>query len=195
VRAIAAGRASTVFDLGDGTVLRRGGAPAREAAVMEHARNAGYPVPAVHDVRADALVLEKIEGPTMLEDLRAHPQRIEDHARLLAQLHHRLHSVSYRDASLLHLDLHPLNVLLSPAGPVVIDWTNARAGEPALDVALTWVIGVTSGGGAGRAFLRPFLAEFDSEEIERALPAAVAFRLADPNVTERERETARGMLH
>ena len=28
---------------------------------------------------------------------------------------------------LLHLDLHPLNVIMSPNGPVVIDWPNARA--------------------------------------------------------------------
>jgi len=40
-------RASEVLDLGDGRVLRRGGAPAREAALMEHVRGHGYPVPEV----------------------------------------------------------------------------------------------------------------------------------------------------
>lgn len=76
----------------------------------------------------------------------------------------------------------------------MIDWTNARAGEAALDVALTWVIAATSGGLAGRAFLRPFLAEFDRSELEAALPEAVAYRIADPNVTERERGLASALL-
>jgi tRNA A-37 threonylcarbamoyl transferase component Bud32 len=70
MRLLAEGRASEIFDLGDGRVLRRfkrGGHPGLEARVMEHARAHGYPVPAVHEVRADALVLERIEGPTMLE--------------------------------------------------------------------------------------------------------------------------------
>ena len=162
---------------------------------MEHARRAGFPVPAVHEVRPDALVLERIDGPTMMEDLRRRPWRLNAHARLLAELHRRLHAIPFEDAALLHLDLHPLNVLVSPTGPVVIDWTNARAGAPALDVALTWVIAVTSGGLGGRVFLRPFLREFDREELVRALPEAVAFRVADPNVDARERERAGQLLH
>ncbi len=194
VNALGAGRAAIVSDLGGGRVLRRGGAPAREAEIMAHARRAGYPVPAVHEIRPDALVLERIEGPTMLDDLRRRPWRLNSHARLLAELHRRLHAIPYEDAALLHLDLHPQNVLLSPSGPVVIDWTNARAGEPAFDVAMTWVIHLTSGGRLGRAFLRPYLAQFDRSEVESALPAAVAFRLADPNVTAKERETARRLL-
>ena len=194
MKAVGAGRASTVLDLGDGRVLRRGGAPAREAAIMEHARSAGYPVPAVHEVREDALVLERIDGPTMMQDVRRRPWRLGAHGRLLAGLHRRLHAIPYQDAALLHLDLHPLNVLLGPEGPVVIDWTNARAGPPALDVALTWVIAASSGGLAGRAFLRPFLAEFDRRELEGALPAAVAYRVADPNVTDAERARARALL-
>jgi tRNA A-37 threonylcarbamoyl transferase component Bud32 len=168
--------------------------PAREAAVMEHARAAGYPVPAVHEVHDDALVPARIDGPTMLQDVLRRPWRLGSHARLLAALHQRLHAIPYEDASLLHLDLHPSNVLLSPAGPAVIDWTNARAGDAALDVALTWVIGVTSGGAIGRAFLRPFLAEFDRAELVTALPDAVEYRIADPNVSEREREKARDLL-
>jgi len=194
VRALAAGRASTVFDLGEGRVLRRGGAPAREAAIMEYARLAGYPVPDVHEVRDDALVLERIPGPTMMADLRTRPWRLHAHARLLAELHRRLHRIPYGAGALLHLDLHPLNVLLSPDGPVVIDWTNARAGEPVLDVTLTWVILATSGGRFAAAFLRPYLAEFDRAELDRALPQAVELRLADPNVTERERIAARRLL-
>uniref|UniRef100_UPI001300A5FE aminoglycoside phosphotransferase family protein n=1 Tax=Desertihabitans aurantiacus TaxID=2282477 RepID=UPI001300A5FE len=44
--------------------------------------------------------------------------------------------------ALLHLDLHPLNVLVGDDDEVsaVVDWANARAGDPALDVARTWAL-------------------------------------------------------
>jgi aminoglycoside phosphotransferase (APT) family kinase protein len=200
-RLIAAGRASEVFDLGDGRVLRRfksGGDPEREALVMRHARAHGYPVPQVLEVTADALVLARIEGQTMAEAASAGRQSVEDHAAVLARLHEDLHEVDApvglqavgHGDRLLHLDLHPANVILSPDGPVVIDWTNARRGEPAFDVALTWVIGATSQGlgRLGRTFISRFLAYFDRDELLRALPAAVDFRLADANVSDEERQ-------
>jgi streptomycin 6-kinase len=193
---LAAGRASEIVDLGDGRVLRRfrsGGDPVREAVIMEHARRFGFPVPRVLEVLDDALVLERISGPTMLNWLRR-PWRMPQAAQTLAELHARLHEIPFEDARLLHLDLHPDNVLLSSRGPVVIDWTNARAGEPALDVALTWVIGATSGGRMGRAFTRLFLRHVDRAEARRALPEAVAFRLADPNVTDAERARVRRLV-
>ncbi len=44
--------------------------------------------------------------------------------------------------SLLHLDLHPLNVLVNAAGEVsgVVDWANTAAGPSVLDRARTWSI-------------------------------------------------------
>jgi hypothetical protein len=92
VRVIAAGRASEILDLGGGRVLRRfkgGGDASLEAEVMERASSHGFPMPRVLEVREDALVLERIEGPTMLADLRRKPWRCALHARTLAQLHAR----------------------------------------------------------------------------------------------------------
>src|SRR5919199_1803040 len=86
-RLIAAGRASEIFDLGDGRVLRRfkvGGDPEREALVMRHARRRGYPVPDVLEVTADTLVLERVDGPTMKSDLARRPWTIPRHAALLS---------------------------------------------------------------------------------------------------------------
>jgi aminoglycoside phosphotransferase (APT) family kinase protein len=201
---LAHGRASEVIDLGDGTVLRRfkdGGNPERETMVMRHAAAHGYPVPRVVDVRDDGLVLEKVAGGTMLKWALRRPWTMPRHAATLADLHERLHAIpapaelpaaGARDGDrLLHLDLHPENVLLTRDGPVVIDWTNARRGEPALDVALTWVILATSGGPLGRLFCRLFVPHFDRAEVERAVPAAAELRLADPNVTEEERAAVR----
>lgn len=205
MKLIASGRASEIFDLEDGRVLRRfraGGNPQREALVMEHARANGFPVPRVLEVAADALVLERIHGPTMFADLRRRPWALAARARSLAELHLRLHEIEAPAAlpaagsgdRVLHLDLHPENVILSPHGPVVVDWTNARRGDPALDVALTWVICVTSGGLLARVFVRRFLSHFDRDEVVRALPQAVARRVADVNVTDRERDRARRLL-
>ena len=191
---LAEGRASEILDLGGDRVLRRfkaGGRPAREADVMEHAHAHGYPVPRVLEVRDDSLVLERIDGPTMLAELRRRPWKMAGHARVLAELHHRLHEIPFERERLLHLDLHPDNVLLARRGPVVIDWTNARAGRPAFDVAMTWVICATSGGAMGRLFTKLFLRHVDRGAAEAELPAAGELRIADPNVTDAERERVR----
>ena len=41
---------------------------------------------------------------------------------------------------LCHYDLHPLNVLMSPQGPVIIDWSGAAKGDPMADLARTWLL-------------------------------------------------------
>ena len=207
---LAAGRAADVFDLGDGRVLRRyrGGFPAeREAAVMEHARAHGFPVPAVHDVDGPDMVLERVEGPTMLAELGRRPWALHAHASTLAALHRRLHEIAAPPwlpaplgpgGALLHLDLHPGNVILARGGPVVIDWTNTRRGEGDADVAQTWLLLATSvlprGGvqrivvpAVRRRFLRLFLAHFDRAAVARVLPAVAEARLEDPNVLAGER--------
>jgi aminoglycoside phosphotransferase (APT) family kinase protein len=205
VKLVAAGRASEIYDLGDGRVLRRflaGGDSQREFQVMDHALRNGFPVPRALDVEPDSLVLERIDGPTMLEELRIRPWTMRRQAALLAELHERLHEIDAplgleaagAGDRLLHLDLHPDNVLLSPAGPFVIDWTNARRGAPALDVALTWVILATIGGPLARLFLRSFLPHFDREELLNELPAAADRRIADPNVTDRERQAVQRLV-
>ena len=202
MKLIAAGRASEIFDLGDGRVLRRfraGGDAESEALVMRHAQAHGYPAPRVLEATPDALTLDRIEGPTMLEELRRRPWTLGRHASLLARLHVQLHEIAAPadlpsagpGDRLLHLDLHPDNVILSPRGPFVIDWTNARRGDPALDVALTWLIVATNGGPLARPFLRVFLRHFERDRILCALPVAAERRIADPNVGDAERGAVR----
>ena len=194
---LAEGRASEIVELGDDRVLRRfkaGGRPTREAEIMEHARAHGFSVPGVLEVRNDSLVLERVDGPTMLAELRRRPWWLAGHARTLAELHRRLHAIPFEDERLLHLDLHPDNVLLSARGPVVIDWANARAGNPALDVAMTWVICATSGGLFGRLFTRFFLRNVDLAAALGSLPEAGERRIADPNVTDAERDRVHKLL-
>jgi aminoglycoside phosphotransferase (APT) family kinase protein len=92
--------------------------------------------------------------------------------------------------------LHPANVIVSSAGPVVVDWTNARCGASAFDVAVTWVIGATSTGQGrlGSSFLHEFLAHFGRSELLPVLRAAAEYRLVDENVTPEEREAIRNLV-
>lgn len=181
------GRASTVTDLGDGTVLRVGGDPEREARLMALAADHGVRVPRVVEVRADALVLELVPGGTMAAAILRRPWQGGGQMRRLAELHAAVHAIPLDGARLVHRDLHPENVLLAPDGAVLIDWTNAGAGDPAMDVALTWLIMATSAGLPGRLLAASFRRRVGDETVRAGLPAATAYRLADPNVTDAER--------
>ncbi len=180
---LAVGRDNTIFAVGEDRVLRR--APDRrsfeaEARAMEQMAAAGYPVPRVHRVGPGEMLLERVPGPTMLDDLRRRPWRMPAHARLLADLHHRLHQIPapanlpagpVPGHAVIHLDLHPQNVILSPSGPVVIDWTNVARGPGAADVAMTWIILAVSEVDDPGA-LRLVLAQFRRRLVERFLVAA-----------------------
>jgi len=213
---LARGRAADVFADAPGRVRRRyrdGLGAEREALVMEHARRHGFPVPAVHDVDGPELVLERIDGPTMLADLAARPWRVVAHARLLAELHHRLHAIPAPDGlpsrfgdgpDLVHVDLHPDNVLLGPTGPVVIDWVAAGAGHGPDDVAMTWIILATSQIPAPqparavmragrRLFLNAFLARAGREQAAERLAHIAAVRLTDPHLLPRERRAVEAL--
>jgi tRNA A-37 threonylcarbamoyl transferase component Bud32 len=201
-RLLAEGRACDVFEYGDGAVLRRyrAGEPCdtdREAAVMRGAAAGGVPVPAVLDVHPDALVLERIDGPTMLEEIERRPWRFASFARELGRIHRKL-----LDAGVAHGDFHPLNVILSQAGPVVIDWSNGSEGDPLADVAFSQVILATSDADfprwlewISRAVRRRFVAAYLRGVGERPGPellaAAAARRLRDPHLRERELESVR----
>lgn len=208
MRFIARGRDAEVYDLGDGRVLRRhtDGRPAtRQAEILRHVAAHGYPVPRLFDASGPDLVLEKLDGPELQAAIR--PWNAAHHARLLADLHRRLHRIpplAGLDApfgeprALLHLDLHPRNVLLTARGPVVIDWANAANGPAAADVALLYVIGAAARidgpvatrwllGRLRRRFLATFLEAAGEPDVARLLPAVAAWRRADRNVTADER--------
>jgi len=212
-RLIAGGRSADVFEAGEGRVLRRyrDGRPAvgvaREAEVMAHARAHGVPVPEVFDVAGCDIVMERADGPTMLTVLGRRPLTFRRQARLLARLHAVVHGVPapewlpapFGDEGgapvLLHRDLHPQNVILSPGGPLIIDWEGAARGPAAADVAMTWVIvgfsdvaGLTNAGvrAVQALFTRSFLAA--AGPVDRDwLAAAVRQRLADPHLLPPER--------
>ena len=207
---IARGRDADVYALDEHTVLRRyqrRDVPKYEVDVMRYARANGYPVPEVMNVSGRDMILERIAGPTMQEALESDLTQLDRHIALLAALHERLHRiVAPRGLSaigdggtLLHLDLHPKNILLARDGPYVIDWANARSGHWADDVAQTIVVmwsALADPAFADRETIvhhavEMFLAAFDRDVVRAHLAAAIARRLADANVTDAERQVTR----
>ncbi len=152
--------------------------------------------------------MDRLTGPTMLASALSHPHRIGAYGHLLAQLHIQLHQIeapdwltteaAARGNFVLHRDLHPLNVLMTKDGPVVIDWANAARGDPAYDVADTWVLFASGDalqmwlvGAARRIFLRNFLGDLDADAARAFIPPVVDNRLVDRNMTEAEKERMR----
>lgn len=215
---LATGRDSDIYEYGPGLVLRRsreGHSMAHEARTMAFMREQGYPVPAVEEVSDDGfdLVMERIDGVTMVEAVGRAPWTVRRQGATLADLHRRLHEIEGPDflpaapigtgTKVLHLDLHPLNVMIGPKGPVVIDWPNARRGDPDVDVGLAWVLmaaGQIPGGGLkarllglGRSLLvNGFLSHFDRRAVSRLLPQIVAMKTQDAHLSEAE---IAGMWH
>jgi aminoglycoside phosphotransferase (APT) family kinase protein len=210
---LASGRDADIFEYGPGLVLRRsrkGRSMAREAQTMAYLHAQRYPVPAIEEVSEDGsqLVMERIEGRTMVEAIAAAPWSVRRQARTLAELHLQLHDlapvdflgpapVGGHDGRLLHMDLHPLNVMVGPRGPVVIDWTNAALGDPLVDVGLAWVLmaaGQIPGSkvmaallGWGRTLLvNGFLSHFDRAALTSRLRDVVTYKVQDENMSAQE---------
>ncbi len=163
-------------------------------------------MPEVFDADGPDLVMERLEGPGMLADLAHRPWRVASYARVLAGLHNRLHQLAAPPGlprlfgsgdRVMHLDLHPGNVMLTADGPMVIDWSNASAGPPGADVAMTIVIMASSEidelppwvrsavAGLRRVFLSRFRAAV-RDDPGPYLAQVAAHRLTDVNVRPAE---------
>jgi aminoglycoside phosphotransferase (APT) family kinase protein len=205
---IGSGRAADVYSLGDGKVLRRyktAHSCAAEADLMRYLREAGYPVPEVFAADGTDLVMQRLYGRDMLADLASRPWRVAGHARTLARLHDQLHRIA-APASLwqfgsggrvLHMDLHPANVMLTADGPFVIDWSNGCAGDGGADVAMAYLIMASSEidglpwwlTPVARGLVRVFLSRFRAavhDDPGPHLACAAEYRLHDPNVRPAE---------
>jgi len=211
-RLLASGRDADIFEAGPGIVMRRsrgGHSLEGEAELMEYVRRAGFPTPAVHGIGAQGteLFLERLVGPSMMDVFLRSPWKLPALAKTLGCLHRQLGAIAAPanlrrlpdgGNAVVHLDLHPQNVLMTAEGPFVIDWANASRGDSASDVASTWVI-VQSSMFQGstleralvnigrRAFLFAFLRHSGQRDAAQgALPLVIAARLEDPHLTESE---------
>jgi Ser/Thr protein kinase RdoA (MazF antagonist) len=158
--------------------------------------------------------MERIDGGTMVDAISRRPWTLTRHATVLADLHRRLHELpaptwlpQHPDGGdrIVHLDLHPLNVLYGPNGPVLIDWPNAQRGHAETDLAQTWLI-IESSDTSDQGFvarvgapLQRFLAmrvirEFDRDAIVPFLRPVADARANDRNVRPGEVQAMRRIV-
>ena len=212
---LASGRDGDIFEFAPGLVLRKtrdGRSIAHEARTMRYVADHGYPVPHIEAVRAEGteIIMERIDGPIMVDAMVRPPWRLGDHLRTLADLHDRLHRIPAPDwlpamsdpeghgNCVLHLDLHPLNVIMSARGPVVVDWPNARGGDPMVDVALSYAL-IACGeiplprpvAAAVNAVRRPaldhwFAQRYAGPHFDRRVAEMAELKCFDTNMSERE---------
>ncbi|MDI6097500.1 phosphotransferase [Actinoplanes sp. NEAU-A12] len=197
---VASGRDADVFAIDDRRVLRRyrdGGEVANETAIMDHVAQFGFPVPAVYEAYGANIMMERLHGPTMLEACAAGDLAFVQAGVELADLHRRLHAIpplagKAADDRILHLDLHPQNIMVTARGPVVIDWRNAAEGPADLDIAMSAMIlaqvavdDVHPLADSVATLLTAFLNATDGDPLSALTQAAVA-RRDDPNITAAE---------
>lgn len=195
---IGSGRTADVFAINDAWVLRRyrdGADASAEASVMAYLFNKGYPVPRVAPTAGSELTMERLHGPTMVEALQQGTISPQEAGAILARLLHRLHALPARISTdpadrVLHLDLHPDNVIMAAAEPMVIDWSNTTEGAPALDWGISAmilaevVVGLRMEALAPRAVLVSLLSHVE-HSID--LTAALAIRSANPTLSRGEK--------
>jgi aminoglycoside phosphotransferase (APT) family kinase protein len=214
---LAKGRAADVYEYDDGLVLRRYRTEfdsTAEADVMKYVGSLGFPVPNVVEASGRDLVMERLDGITMLTDFPKHPWRLFEHARTIASFHQRLHALPPAEWMkrkhptgdvIVHLDLHPDNIMLTSRGPIVIDWSNAGIGDGNVEVADLWLVmscAKVPGSAIDRAvaavfrslFVGTFLRNFELEAVRAALPLALENRSHDRNMSEEELGKMRALV-
>jgi aminoglycoside phosphotransferase (APT) family kinase protein len=141
----------------------------------------------------------------MLDVMLRKPWRQLRYARELADLHDRLHAIAAPDwlpalddgDRFLHLDLHPMNVMLTANGPVVIDWPNAARGDALSDVAVTFVLLTCPEMPGSRivnrvvhplrvALARAFASRYEGTALDEKLVLAAQLKALDRNLTQEE---------
>lgn len=212
-RLLASGREADVYLRPDGLLVKRSRAGrdlGPEAELMRYLRRHGIPVPRVADASETDLVMEYVPGPRMSQELDAKPWRARALGRELAELHRKLDAVPApdfldghsRNGGLLHLDLHPGNVVLGPEGAVVVDWASARRGDRKIDVAMSWLAMAVAPLRpvkrlARSRLVRGFLSGVDVSvrvEARRAMAAAAEIRLARHKRDEAEVSAVRRLV-
>jgi aminoglycoside phosphotransferase (APT) family kinase protein len=180
---------------------------------MEFLRSRGAPVPEVFSAGDGDIVMERLDGPTMLEVMKSKPWRAASIGRELAALHAWIHRIPAGDIAvqrvsdgdaILHFDLHPDNVILTAGGPMIIDWSNVAVGDARADVTYTWMLMATSSPDDVPFLLRPVVRRIRNslvqgflegtvldDELRRWVDRACERRLLDPNARDHEKALVR----
>lgn len=101
---IAVGRTAEIFSFGDGKVLKLFFPTIPQSWIQKEVdtgqfiMNAHLPVPKVYEMvhlhDREGLIYERIEGPSLLNEMAQKPWKIVKYARMLAELHVKVHEVT-----------------------------------------------------------------------------------------------------
>ncbi len=110
--------------------------------------------------------------------LRALSEWAPRHLDLLIALE-RLGLTAARGTALVHFDALPHNVLLTPEGPMLVDWPHARLGAPVIDLLTVLASGAADGIDPDPVLRAQHVAaDADSGDIDAVLAALAGFWLA-----------------
>jgi tRNA A-37 threonylcarbamoyl transferase component Bud32 len=176
---------------------------------MSFLHDQGYPVPALDELSDDGLdlVMQRVDGPSMADWLSRRPWTLRRGAAMLADLHDQLHAIAAPDflwdadigkgTQVVHMDLHPLNVIVTKSGPVVIDWARPGRGDPFMDVAVAYLLMATAAVPAGRVqsaviaagrsvLAEGFIRRYDRGALAERLSEAAEWKALDANMSADE---------
>jgi Ser/Thr protein kinase RdoA (MazF antagonist) len=143
------------------------------------------------------MVIQRLDGPTLADAAMDGDLTAAEVGEIHADLHRRLQAIPAPSGTpglvVVHGDLHPLNVIVTAGGPVVIDWRNAEEGPPEFDIAMTAIIFAQVALDPSFAALSPLLREAlaaylaNSIDPTPGLPDALAVRGRNITLTPEER--------
>lgn len=181
--------------------------------LITHIVNSGFPAPRIYDTVGNTLIMERVHGPTLFQALVSGETSIDDGAYLNVALMEQLHTMPVPDElrqaalddpivgaltnpqhlAILHMDLHPANIILTEHDAVPISWECIRVGPPELDQASTALaVGILASEEhelqhGAQVYLHRLHQGFGTGYLDY-LDAASTFRAMRPDVPNEERD-------
>lgn len=86
-----------------------------------------------------------------------------------------------KEYHLCHFDMHLENIMMRAETPVIIDWANAKCGNPVMDIARTYIIMLQYVKRKANIYLRHIsrMMNYEVDEVLKAVPLMAALRMLE----------------
>lgn len=99
-----------------------------------------------------------------------------------------LHSLSLieRKYHLCHFDMHLENIMMTDEGLVILDWMNAKLGNPVMDIARSYIFLCQYVKRQANPYLKQICKQMGihSEEVKQAIPLMAALRMLEDDTSQ-----------